>query len=142
MYTDELEQIAQTVFATMFEIDLCRLDSSAAEDDNALQATVEIAGAWSGSVVLALSPELIRAAASKMLSCDPSELTAEDQQEVASEIANMIGGNLKSILPAPSVLSIPQIVTNDALNRQEVGDSSDALYFGASEGFLQVSVYT
>lgn len=142
MYTEEIEQIAQTVFATMFEIDLFRLESAAAGDSDPLQATVEIAGAWSGSVVLALSPELIRAAASKMLSCDPSEITDQDQQEVASEIANMIGGNLKSILPAPSVLSIPQIVTGEAGLGHAEGSSTDELNFGATEGFLRVSVFT
>jgi chemotaxis protein CheX len=141
MYTEEIEKIAQTVFATMFEIDLFRLESATIGDSDPLQANVSIAGAWSGCVALSLSSGLIQAAASKMLNCDPNALTNEDQQEVATEIANMIGGNLKSILPAPSILSIPQIVPNDERSRQE-GNSSDELTFGASEGFLRVSVYT
>lgn len=142
MYTEEIEQIAQTVFATMFEIDLFRLESAATGDSHPLQANVAIAGAWSGCVALSLSSGLIQAAASKMLKCDPSELTSEDQQEVASEIANMIGGNLKSILPAPSVLSIPQIVTAEAGCGHAEGTPTDELNFGATEGFLRVSVFT
>lgn len=69
-----------------------------------------IAGAWTGSVVLSLSPEVALHATAAMLGISESEVTETDRQEVAVELANMIGGNLKSLLPAPSYLSLPTIV--------------------------------
>jgi hypothetical protein len=60
---------------------------------------------------------------------------------VASELANMIGGNLKSILPAPSVLSIPAIVSGHNLNRGLNAASNYELNLVGAEGRLGVSVY-
>ena len=63
-----------------------------------------------GSVVLGLSPQLARDAAAAMLQLPAESVTIADQQDVAAELANMIGGNLKSLLPGPSFLSLPTIV--------------------------------
>ena len=43
--------------------------------------------------------------------CHAADVTEVDQQDVASELVNMIGGNLKSLLPGPSFLSLPTIVS-------------------------------
>jgi chemotaxis protein CheX len=143
MYADELEQIVQTVFTTMFEMELVRQVAVVASESAPLQATVHIAGAWTGSVVLAISSELIRTATSRMLNCDATEITTEDQQEVASEIANMIGGNLKSILPAPSILSIPMIEPNHNLDSAIIHGHLDLeLCFTGEVGGLNVGVYS
>jgi len=37
-----------------------------------------------------------------------------DMQDAIAELANMVGGNLKSILPGPSMLSLPEPVTPTA----------------------------
>lgn len=74
-----------------------------------LRATVRITGEWNGRVLLELSPDLARIAAAEMLQLAPEEITAIDQREVATELVNMIGGNLKSALPGPSSLSLPAI---------------------------------
>jgi chemotaxis protein CheX len=143
MYAEELEQIVQTVFATMFEMELVRQDGVIASESAPLLATVQITGAWTGSVVLALSSELIRTAASKMLNCNAREITTEDQQEVASELANMIGGNLKSILPAPSILSIPTIASSHKPDSAIThGDLDLELSFTDMVGNLLVGVYS
>lgn len=143
MYADDLEQIIQTVFTTMFEMELVRQDEVVASESAPLLATVQIAGAWTGSVVLAISSDLIRTAASRMLNCDATEITTEDQQEVASELANMIGGNLKSILPAPSILSIPTIGPNHKPESAIThGDLHLQLTFTGEVGSLLVGVYS
>ncbi len=86
--SDVLEQIAQGVFQTMLEIEL-------------------FPGDWNGNVSLMFSPDLSRNAASRMLKLATNDVTTTDQHEVATELANMIGGNLKSLLPSPSKLSLP-----------------------------------
>lgn len=109
-YDTMIEQIAQTIFSTMLEIDAFRVDQLAPPDHDLLLATVHIAGQWTGSVVLGLSPTVSRRAAAVMLRMPEPEVTHADEREVASELVNMIGGNLKSVLPGPSFLSLPTIV--------------------------------
>ena len=109
-YDNLIEQIVQSVFSTMLNLDLFRAETSNAPDHESLFATIHIAGAWTGSVVLSLSPEVALQATSAMLGLPESEVTETERQEVAVELANMIGGNLKSLLPAPSYLSLPTIV--------------------------------
>jgi len=110
-YDNMMEQIAEAVFATMLNIELVRVEDPTPLDSDLLLATVHIAGEWTGSVVLGLSPEAAAAATGAMLQVPAGETTTVDQQEVATELANMIGGNLKSVLPGPSFLSLPTIVT-------------------------------
>jgi chemotaxis protein CheX len=111
VYDEVIEQIAQSVFATMLEIELVRTDSAALPETDLLLAAVHIAGEWTGSVVLALSEPVARHAASRMLQMPIDDVVDADLKDTASELANMIGGNLKSLLPGPSFLSLPTIVS-------------------------------
>ena len=110
-YDEVIEQIAQSVFATMLEIELARTDSAVLPESDLLLAAVHIAGEWTGSVVLALSQPVARHAASMMLQMPLGDVVENDMKDVASELTNMIGGNLKSLLPGPSFLSLPTIVS-------------------------------
>jgi chemotaxis protein CheX len=109
-YDSALEQITQSVFSTMPGLELFRIDAAAPTDGEMLLVAVHIAGAWTGSVVLGLPNDVIRAAAAGMLQVSSDEVRDEDSRDVAAELVNMIGGNLKSLLPGPSFLSLPTIV--------------------------------
>lgn len=136
MIDDEvLDQITQGVFQTMLEIELFRSDAEVAEES--LLATIQIAGAWSGNVSLAFSADLARNAACRMLKLADDEVTATDEQEVAAELANMIGGNLKSLLPSPSQLSLPSIGT---IAHSSASPPAHAITLVSGEGSLRVQV--
>jgi chemotaxis protein CheX len=141
-YNHLIEEIANTVFATMLNLELMRIDEPAPPDHDMLLATVHIAGEWTGSVVLALSPEMARVSASAMLMMPEAEVTSSDEQEVASEISNMIGGNLKSLLPGPSFLSLPTIVSGREFGHQ-VRDAEliDDIMLANHAGLLRVRLY-
>jgi chemotaxis protein CheX len=138
-----LEEIVQTIYETMLGIELAPAGPSAESDHESLLAAVQIAGQWMGSVVLALSPAAARESASAMLQISADELTAADLQDVAAELANMIGGNLKSLLPGPSVLSLPTIVEcRESELRMHNADLIDTVSLAApAGGMLRVRVY-
>jgi len=117
-YETVIEQIAQSVFSTMTYLDLIRTDQPPTPDHESLLASVHIAGEWTGTVVLSLSPELSQKASAAMLALPESDVTEADRKEVATELVNMIGGNLKSLLPAPSFLSLPTIVAGREFDMQ------------------------
>jgi chemotaxis protein CheX len=141
-YETAVAEIAQTVFATMLNIDLVRIEDPAPPDQDVLLATVHIAGQWTGVVVLGLSEQLAAQAAAAMLCLPVDEVRDEDRQDVASELVNMIGGNLKSVLPGPSFMSLPVIVSGQAFG-MEVRDAAllDHVVQVCEYGLLHTRVY-
>lgn len=141
-YDNVIEQIAQSVFVTMLNLELVRSGEPAPTDQESLLATVHIAGQWTGSVVLALSPTIACESAAAMLQMSAADVTDADREEVASELANMVGGNLKSLLPGPSFLSLPTIVSGREFAMQ-VRDAAllDDVSLVCDAGALRVRLY-
>lgn len=75
-----------------------------------LVASVTITGAWSGDVSVRLSPSLATRLAREILEVDPTSPDDGGVRDVVGEVANMIGGNLKALLPEPCRLSLPRVV--------------------------------
>lgn len=75
-------------------------------------ASVAIEGAWNGSVVVCCSRELAQRVAATMFHCDTDELREALWSDALGEIANIIGGNIKATLPAPSRLGLPRFHTD------------------------------
>ena len=141
-YDDVIEQIAQSVFATMLELELVRVDAAALPESDLLLAAVHIVGQWTGSVVLALSQPVAVSAAARMLRMPEDDVVEADKKDVASELANMIGGNLKSLLPSPSFLSLPTIVSGRDFGLQvRDAESLDDVVLACEAGPIQVMLF-
>jgi CheY-specific phosphatase CheX len=78
-------------------------------EEHPLQGSIQIAGAWQGAVVLSCSPEYARSMAAGMFGAEPDSLSAADVNDALGELVNVIGGNLKQLLPAPCHLSLPAV---------------------------------
>jgi len=70
---------------------------------------VHVSGEWNGSVFLSCDSETAAAAAEAMFAADPGSLSSDEVSDALGELTNMVGGNIKSLLPAPSRLSVPTI---------------------------------
>jgi chemotaxis protein CheX len=70
-----------------------------------VQASVAIHGDWSGTVTLEMAPATAETAARTMLHLDAVE--DGDVTDALGELVNMIGGNIKSLLPSGSTLGLP-----------------------------------
>ena len=46
----------------------------------------------------------------RALAMEPDEVSTEDLSDVLGELANIVGGNLKAMLPPGATLSLPQVV--------------------------------
>ena len=71
---------------------------------------IQIAGAWEGAVVCIGSEALVRRAAAVMFGIPAEALTVELLHDAFGELTNMVGGNLKALLPGPSFLCLPAVV--------------------------------
>ena len=78
--------------------------------ENAVSSWVHITGPWNGIVVLTcgrstaeqLSRELLKEHA-------PPVIEDEDIEDALGELANVVGGNVKAVLPGPSALGLPEV---------------------------------
>jgi chemotaxis protein CheX len=83
-----------------------------------VSAWVDILGPWTGSVVLTCSPATAEALTECVLmSRPPAFVDAEDVADALGELANVLGGNIKSVLPGESKLGLPQVGTAPSRGR-------------------------
>ncbi|MCK4176679.1 chemotaxis protein CheX [Aciditerrimonas ferrireducens] len=75
----------------------------------ALTASVAISGAWNGLVSLQVTEPAARALAQAVFAVP--QVGFEDLADAVGELVNIVGGNLKGLLPAPTQLSLPTVAT-------------------------------
>jgi chemotaxis protein CheX len=115
LITDLLDQetvqsIAQEAWSALVGDDEFLVPLPGGPPDDAVSSWVEIVGPWTGAVVLTCS----RATAEELSRCllkehAPPVLDAEDIEDGLGELANVVGGNVKAVLPGPSVLGLPEV---------------------------------
>lgn len=84
----------------------------AAEFDRFLFGQAQISGAYTGVVTITCPRPLARQAMSIMCDVDQDSLTESEIRDALGEVTNMISGNVKSLLPGPSSLSLPIVGDN------------------------------
>jgi chemotaxis protein CheX len=75
-----------------------------------VHSTVSITGSWTGYVVYASSTIAARRAAAAFLAVEIDEVSADDLSDTLGELVNIVGGNVKAMLPPGAVLSLPQVI--------------------------------
>lgn len=74
-----------------------------------LTGKVGISVAWTGAVLLHGSRQLAEAAAAVIFSTEPGSGSEQDSFDAMYELTNIIGGNIKSLLPESCQLSLPNV---------------------------------
>jgi chemotaxis protein CheX len=74
-----------------------------------LTGTVFISGQWNGLVSLTCSSVAAVRAAALMFAADLEEVDQGDVLDAVGELVNIVGGNLKGMLPSPTGLSLPSV---------------------------------
>ncbi|MEV6931961.1 chemotaxis protein CheX [Dactylosporangium sp. NPDC051485] len=75
---------------------------------------VAIAGQWHGHVVMRCRLDGMAVMAAAMLELPTAGVRLEDIVDAAGELLNIVAGNVKSLLPQPSVVALPQVVLGEA----------------------------
>ncbi len=80
-------------------------------------AWVSVSGGWQGLVVLACSSATASLAAASLLGTPLAEVTHGDVRDALGELANVLGGNVKSLLAPSCTLSLPGVASVDYRRR-------------------------
>jgi chemotaxis protein CheX len=101
-------------------------------------AAVTVTGAWEGMVSVELPAGTAEEVCRRMLGVE--ETHDEDVADAVGELVNMIGGNVKSLMPGPSVLSLPVVAAGRVARSSDTTEVCriDAWWAGAP---LQVCVH-
>lgn len=102
-------QIVETVWSSMLDLSINCNDSKISEKDlqGYLTAYIHISGNWNGHIALQCPLGLAKQAACVMFT--PEIPSLDDIRDALGELVNMIGGNIKSMLPYPCQLSMPTV---------------------------------
>src|SRR5918998_4092661 len=82
-----------------------------------VSAAVSVTGSWNGHVVVECSATASREAAAAMLGIDAPDVSDADIADALGEMANVIGGSIKSLLPGNCALSLPHVVAATGASR-------------------------
>lgn len=97
---------------------------------------VNITGGWEGSVLVRCTRPLARTITETMFGMDPGEATADEIADALGEIANMIGGNVKSLVPGPSQLSLPTVADYEHLSFPQSEECASSSFLTENEHML------
>jgi len=114
---EQIAEIAVNVWSSFLGMTLREVESSqcsAPDGRHSASATVHINGIWNGSVILSCSTTLARRAAAAMFEIGEGDIDDGEVADAFGELVNIIGGNLKCLLPEPSQLSLPTVSLGDA----------------------------
>jgi CheY-specific phosphatase CheX len=79
----------------------------------AVTGSVQITGAWLGTVLLECSKELAKKIARIMFGLDSEEPTPEEVRDALAEMTNMAAGNYKPLAGGHCHLSLPQVTERE-----------------------------
>jgi len=103
-------QVVTSVFATLLELDLSMADEAGSPAGDRVTSTVHLDGDWNAAVLVECSCRQACQFTGKMLAMDPPENFNDDVRDVLGEIANIIGGNIKSVISPKDSLSLPCVI--------------------------------
>ncbi len=102
-------------------------------------ASVSVTGGWQGTVTVEVDERVAAELTRQMLGVP--DTADEDVADAVGELVNMVGGNVKSLMPGPSTLSLPSVAAGRAAFASESVEVArlDALWAGQP---VRVTVHT
>lgn len=108
MHREFLEEVTRQTWSVFLRVPLTPIQ--APDHPVECAALISIEGAWSGTLMVSCSRRLAVHAAATLYSLPDQAIDDRHWQDTLNEVANIIGGNLKALLPAPSRLGLPAAV--------------------------------
>jgi len=131
MTQPDLAAIVENAVTMMLGVDL----GSAAGDEGAstysLGASVQFTGEWEGAVVVGCNESFGREAAAALFASSADSVDPAEIADALGELANIIGGNVKPLLPGTASLSLPTVVRGADV---QMGIPGAELWVGVSYG--------
>lgn len=109
-YDAEVTRIVQDVLLTMTNYPVTPGETPYSVQPDRTTCSVYFAGAWNGAVLIECPPAMAYEFTARLMNISKPGCFDQDVSDALGELANMVGGNLKSVLPRGVNLSMPSVV--------------------------------
>ena len=125
----EITEYTESIWNSTLELNVVVSDEDfkAEGKDDTLAACVQITGSWEGTVAVICPMNLAKKVSAIMFGIEEDSAGKEEIQDAIGELANMTGGNIKSLLPEPCYLSLPAVAVTDtgfSCARERIGHTN------------------
>ena len=103
-------QIVDDVFGAMLNMKVEPATAAWSADLDLVTAIVHFTGTWKGAILLECTPEQAFHMTSRFMPVPRPTFMNADVRDALGELANMLAGNLKSVLTPGESLSMPSVV--------------------------------
>jgi CheY-specific phosphatase CheX len=111
---EEIVRLTETIWLSTLNLLPTAMATSSTDVGDApalmMDGIVHIIGAQSATIAVQVPHALASKVAKQMFALDGSEPTSEDLHDALAEIANITGGNIKSLMDGECSLTLPVIV--------------------------------
>jgi chemotaxis protein CheX len=138
------EMVAQTVeavFLAMMDLEVSPGETPWIPSRDQLTSAVHLSGVWNGALLFECNRQQACQFAGRFLSMDPPQAVTDEVRDVLGELANMIGGNIKSAVAAGLTLSMPAVTDGSDYALRVCGSEiRDRLTFECADGSFWITL--
>ena len=141
VYRDDLVRVVGSVFQTMIDLDIAVSDASWTHSPGTITAAVHFAGDWQGAALIECGASQACHFASRFTGIEMPAAIDDDVRDAMGELANMVAGNLKSVLPHGVGLSMPSVVEGSDYTLRVCGAKSvERVTFSSALGIFRITL--
>lgn len=139
-YQADIARIVEDVFRTMLNLDAVLSEEAGPAAPGGLTVAVQFVGEWKGAIVLQCSEEQALLFTARLMPGRKPAGIDEDVRDCLGELANMVGGNLKSVLPHGVALSMPSVVAGSDYAEICGANAARSVGFSSEVGVFRVTL--
>jgi chemotaxis protein CheX len=141
VYRDDLERIVQSVFQTMMDLGVSPTQTPWTHTSDTITSAVHFVGEWRGATLVECKTPQAFEFATRFMGVEMPVAISDDVRDVMGELANMVAGNLKSVLPRGVDLSMPSVVEGTDYAVRICGVSSvERMTFSSGAGDFRITL--
>lgn len=109
-YQAELDEIVGNLFRTMLGTEVLPTTECPPPGEDVITALLAFAGSWKGELIFECHRPQAHCFAKRFLQSDDLDASSEDIPSTVAELANIIAGNLKGVMPAGVNIGTPSVI--------------------------------
>ncbi|MBO3130009.1 chemotaxis protein CheX [Dermatophilus congolensis] len=142
LLSDDVAAIVQEVWSSMLGLDIEPIGETEGVTGQAIAGSVGVTGASDCLIALEMTVDTAKLVGATMFMMGLDEVSMGDVTDAVGELTNMIGGNIKSLLPEPSTLSLPVVAQGEPPTMKVIGGETIlAQGFACGDGRVSVTVW-
>ena len=110
VHQEDLDHIVDDLFRTMLATEVTPVAEYLPSDEALITAIIPFAGPWKGDLVLECRRPQARYYAQRFLQIEDLDETSDDIPSTLGELANIVAGNLKVVLPKGVTMGTPSLI--------------------------------